>query len=37
MGVVTLILKLPPLPLSNNTLLNGQSQAIEPKKKGAFF
>jgi hypothetical protein len=37
MGVLTLILKLPPIPLSNNTLLNGQSQAFDPKKKGDFF
>jgi len=37
MGVVTIIKKLSPLPLSNNTLLNGESQAFDPKKKGDFF
>lgn len=37
MGMVTYILKLPPLPLLNNTLLNGQSQAFDPKKKAIFF
>ena len=37
MGVVTLILILPPLPLFNDTLLNAESQAFRPKKKGVFF
>jgi len=37
MEVVTQIKKMPPLPLSNNTLLNSESQVFYPKKKGDFF
>jgi hypothetical protein len=37
MGVVTLNLILPPLPLSNNTSQKSQSQALSPKKKAIFF
>jgi hypothetical protein len=37
MGVVARKLILPPLPLSNDTLSNGQSQAFKPKKKAIFF
>lgn len=37
MGVVTQILKLPPLRLLYDTFLNRQCQAFDPKKKGVFF
>ncbi len=37
MGVVTSVLILSPLPLSNDTLLNAESQAFRPKKKEIFF
>jgi len=37
MGVVTSNLILPPLPLSNGTSKNEQSQAFDPKKKAIFL